>query len=191
MNVEFRVRRKSDLVWLEFCELIDGFHGIRSDYNRLVRASYMVEIAEILFPSNVPSQEMFQLLKTALGCLSNKNNIEEIMIAFGVRALRIGGFGINLSGCIRCGRRYKGEGRALFHPPSGSIACLACERESALTPGMEPAAVDVLQRLQVSEQPVFDNLQFNSKIIKELKSVLAAHLEHCLGKRLKAARYFQ
>lgn len=190
VNLEFTERRGGDLVWLDSCELIDGFPAIRSDYNLLLKASYMVELTETLFPLNVQSPEMFQSLRFALGSISNKLNTEETMIIFQLRAMKIGGFGINVSKCIHCGRSYKGEGRALFHPPSGSIACLSCEKESALTPGMDPETVHVLEQLQSVELSPPNTLKFNEGMLKELKLVLREHIEHRLGKRLKSAKYF-
>ena len=190
VDVGFRERRSGDLVWVELCELLDGFPGIRSDYNLLLRASYMVEMTEILFPSNVPSSEMFQLLRVGLESISKRQNVDETIIAFQARALKIGGFGINLSRCARCGRQYRGEGRALFHLQSGSIVCLACEKESVVTLGMEPDTVYALHQLQSSDRLLSNNLKFSDNMVRELKAVLAAHIEHCLGKRLKSARYF-
>jgi DNA repair protein RecO (recombination protein O) len=191
VDVEFREKRGSDLVWLEMCELIDGFPAIRSDYSLLLKASYMVEMTEILFPSYVQSSGMFQLLRFALGSISNKQDTEKTMIIFQARAMKIGGFGINVSKCSLCGRPYKGEGRALFHPQSGSIVCLACEKESVLTPGMDPKAVHVLEQIQSSDLSLLKNLQCDDDILSELKKVLTAHIEHRLGKRLKSAKYLK
>lgn len=191
VDLEFRDRRTGDLVWLDSCELIDGFPGIRSDYNLLSNASYMIEMTEILFPLNVPSPEMFQLLRSALGSISNRRDTEETVILFQARAMKIGGFGIYLAKCSLCGRPYKEKGRALFHPPGGSIVCLACEKESALLPGMGPDTVHVLEQLQSSDLSSSTTLRFNEDILGELKRVLRSHIEHRLGKRLKSAKYLQ
>ena len=189
VNLAFRERRSGDLVWLDSCELIDGFPGIRSDYSLLSRASYVVELTETLFPLNVPSHEMFQLLIWALGAISNGRDLDRTMIIFQARALRIGGFGINTSKCGLCGRAYKEEGRALFHPPSGSIACMACESESALTPGMCPNTVHVLKQLQSHEPSTPESLDCDEEMLTELSKVLVAHIEHRIGKRLRSAQY--
>ncbi len=189
VNLAFRERRSGDLVWLDTCELAEGFPAIRSDYNLLSKASYMVELTETLFPSNVQNAEMFQLLKFGLGSLSEKQNTEETMIMFQTRAMKIGGFGINLSQCSLCNRRYEGKGRALFHPPSGSIACLSCEKESVLNPGMGPKTVQVLEDFQSTDLSLLQNVQCDDDIITELKKVLMMHVEHRLGKKLKSAKY--
>jgi DNA repair protein RecO len=188
--MEFRERRSGDLVWLDSCELIDGFAGIRLHYNLLSRASYAVELTETLFPLNVHSHEMFQLLRWVLGAISEGRDLDRTMLIFQARTLAIGGFSINTAKCGICGRVYKGAGRALFHPPSGSIVCMACERETALTPGISPEAVHVLARLQSHGVLVLEALACDDAILAELSKVLVAHIEHCIGKRLRSAQYF-
>jgi DNA repair protein RecO (recombination protein O) len=189
VDLEFRDRRSSDLVWIDSCELIDGFPGIRSDYNLLSKASYLVELTETLFPLCVASSEMFRLLRSALASVSNSRDIERTLIIFQARAMKIGGFGINVSKCGLCGRPYKGKGKAVFYPPSGSVACLACKRESALTPGMGPNTVSILERIQSSDSSLGNVLGLSDDIEAELKAVLMVHIENCLGKRLKSAQY--
>ena len=189
VNCAFRERRSGDLVLLETCELKEGFPAIRSNYNLLLKASYMVELTETLFPSNVNSFEMFQLLKFGLDSLSEKENAEKIMVMFQARAMKLGGFGINLSQCSICNRRYEGKGRALFHPPSGSIVCLGCEKESTLNPGMKPKTVQVLNKFQTADLSLLKNVQCDDDIIDGLKKVIMLHVEHRLGKRLKSAQY--
>ena len=189
VNCAYRERRSGDLVLLESCELTEGFPEIRSDYNLLYRASYMVELTETLFPSNVQSSEMFQLLKFGLSSLTEKHNADKTTIMFQARAMKIGGFGINLSQCSLCNRRYEGKGRALFHPPSGSIVCLGCEKESVLNPRMNPKTVQVLKDFQSADLSLLKNVQCDDDIITELKRVLILHVEHRLGKKLKSAQY--
>jgi DNA repair protein RecO (recombination protein O) len=189
VNMEFRERRGSDLVWFDSCDLIDGYPGIRSDYDLLLKASYMVELTEILFPPNIPSSEMFRLLQSSLSYISEKQDTEHTIIIFQVQAMRIGGFGINVSKCGLCGRSYKGEGRALFHPPSGSIVCMACEQESAFTPGMDPKTVHALEQLQSHDFSISHTFQCNEDALRELKGVILSHIEHRLGKWLKSAKY--
>lgn len=189
VNIVFRDRRNNDVVLLESCELIEGFPAIRSDYNLLYKASYMVELTETLFPSNVQSSEMFRLLKFGLGSLSEKQNTDKTMIMFQARAMKIGGFGINVSQCSLCNRRYEGKGRALFHPPSGSIVCLGCEQESVINPGMSPKTVQVLEDFQSTDLSLLKNVKYDDDVIAELKKVLRVHVEYNLGKRLKSAQY--
>ena len=189
VNVEFTEKKKIDLVWLDSCELIDSFPGVSSEYNLLSKASYMIEATEALFPLNMPSTEMFRLLKNALTLISDKQYIKEIITIFQARAMKISGFAINLTRCGKCGRSYKGKGRALFCTEKGSILCMACEKETALLLGMEPETVRTLKQIQLSDPPYPSIPAFSEETFMELKKVLIAHTEYHIGKKLKSARY--
>ncbi|MFW6146902.1 MAG: DNA repair protein RecO [Thermodesulfobacteriota bacterium] len=190
VTIAFRERWSGDLVWFDSSELIDGFPGIRTTYDRLAKGSYAIELTETLFPRNVPSQEMFQLLRETLRAVSEGTDLTKTMIIFQARAMSIGGFSINTSSCGLCKRAYKGKGRAVFHPPSGSIACKACQTETVHTPGLSPMAVRALEQLQSGNAANSDHtFQWNEEIITELSKVLAAHIEHSIGKKLRSSQY--
>jgi hypothetical protein len=38
---------------------------------------------------------------------------------------------------------------------------------------------------------LLDVVKFNDVVIRELKAVLKAHIEHCLGRQLKSAKYLE
>lgn len=189
VNLAFKERGNRELVWIDSCELIDGYPGIRSNYTVLSNASYIVELADILFPANIQNIELFNLLKSALGELSDKQNPEKILIVFQAKAMRIGGFGINLSRCSICGRAYKGKGRALFDASAGSLICMSCGKETSLTPGLEPDSVRFLEMIQSPGISFGDELSFNDHILAELKKALRLHVEHHLGRRLRSSKY--
>jgi len=192
VNIAFRERRSGDLVWFDSSELLDGFPGIRTTYARLSTGSYAIELTETLFPDNVPSQDMFKLLRWTLRGISEGWDLTKTMIIFQAQAMSIGGFSINTWSCGICGRAYKGKGRAVFHPPSGSIACLACEKETVHTPGLSPMAVRTLERLQSGRAGNSDEpFQWNEEILTELSNVLAAHIEHSIGKKLRSSQYLR
>jgi DNA repair protein RecO (recombination protein O) len=190
VTIAFRERRSGDLVWFDSSELIDGFPGIRTNYALLSNGSYAIELTETLFPYNLPSQDMFQLLRWTLGAISKGTDLRRTMIIFQARAMSIGGFSINTSSCGICGRAYKGKGRAVFHPPSGSLACMACKKETVHTPGLSPTAVSALERLQSGKAENSDEpFQLNEQILTELGNVLSAHIEHSIGKKLRSSQY--
>jgi len=189
VNIAFKERRNSDLVWIDSCELIDGYPGIRSNYNILSNASYLIEMTEILFPENIQNIELFNLLRFALSALSTKQDPEEILIISQAQAMRIGGFGVNLSKCSICGRPYKGEGRAIFNPSDGSLICMACESETPLRPGLDPDSVHFLEVIQSPGISLPDNLHLNEHILGELKRALRLHVEQHLERRLRSSKY--
>ena len=104
-------------------------------------------------------------------------------------AISIGGYGINLDKCCVCGREYKGEGTSIFKPVKGGIACLKCERTSAVSPALSPITVKALQKMQSKSLDLFEDLKLSSAMISEIRPLLKLHREYHLGRRLKTSRF--
>jgi DNA repair protein RecO (recombination protein O) len=188
-RLEYERKSGRDLYFLNSGKLIEGFSGLRSDFYALSLASYMVELAETLFPLGVAEPRMFDLLKSAFSALSSDLKKEELRILFEAKALALGGYGINFERCCSCGRSYAGEGRAVFKQSKGGIACLKCEKESARLPGIDPDAAKGLDRIQAAPLDNSQEVPLTDAMMEEMKKVLRLHLRYSLGKELKTARY--
>ncbi len=190
-NLEYELKGKGDLHFLYSGKLANGFPGFRSDFTSLSLAGYMVELTEILFPAGVADQKMFGLLKDSFLALNKGGRSDILRIYFEVNAMTLGGYGINFGGCCDCGRRYAGEGRAIFKPQKGGIACMKCARESALSPGLFPDSVNVVKFMQANRWVNVEAVQFSEEAIQEIRSVLKMHIEYRLGRRMKSAEYLE
>ena len=188
-NLEYELKRKGDLHFLHSCKLVHAFPGLRSDFTSLSLASYMIELTEILFPLGVTDKEMFELLKNAFLALNEVGRTDILRILFEAKAMALGGYKINLDRCCGCGRPYVGEGRAAFKRSKGGIACLKCEQESKLSPGLSPDSVKALGVIQSTPWSQAEASDLNNEMIHEIKPVLKLHMEYRIGRRLKTAEY--
>lgn len=186
-TLEFTEKPGRDLCFLQSGKLLDNFPSLRTDYTLLSMASYMAELTEVLFPLRVPDSNMFELLKKCLGALQEGAERAALRVLFEARAMKLGGFGIHLHGCSVCKRPYKEEGRAVFKCERGGVACLGCARETAGSPGMNPASVKTLDRLQEGWWPEHKSLHLDEEVIMELQPVLTKHIEYRIGRRLKTS----
>ena len=192
VNLEYRIKKTGgDLCFINSGKLVDAYPGLRCDFSTLTRASYMIELTEILFPSGVADEKMFLLLRESLRNLEEGSNREMTRILFEARAMALGGYKINLDSCSICGRTYTGRGSAVFKRERGGIACLNCESASKIAPSMSPSAVELLGKMQTGR---FDGTAFVEswgEILEEIASVLKLHREYRLGLRPKTARYLE
>jgi DNA repair protein RecO (recombination protein O) len=190
-ELEYSLKREGSLYFLNSGRLINAYPGIRSDFSILSRASYMVELTEILFPWGVADRNMFELLKGSLGALAEVEKGDIIPLIFEIKAMTVGGYGINFDRCTICGRPYKGEGRAVFKRDKGGIACLKCQQETAISPGLEPEAVEMIKVMKTQPLKSLMKLQMKEEIGKEIRPVLKLHREYHLGQRPKTATYLE
>ncbi len=188
-SLEYTPKKQGDLCFIHSGKLLEAHQGLRSEYGSFSRASFIVELAETLFPPGVSDPRVFDLLKDSLKALSDEGGNILIPITFEARAMAIGGYRINLEKCCICGRAYKGEGRAVFVREKGGISCLGCRQESALSPGMEPESIRALRQMQDNDLGQLKGLDLSGGCLKEIKNVLKLHREYRLEKRLKTAKF--
>jgi DNA repair protein RecO (recombination protein O) len=187
VNMEYEMKKKGSLYFLHSCKLAQSFTGLRSDYAALSLASYMIELTELLFPLGVVDERMFDLLRHALESLERSGQTYA-QVWFEAEAMHLGGYGIDLGRCCRCGRPYRGEGRAVFVPARGGIACLRCEPETPSTPGLAPEAVRSLGVMQKRTSAGEQEAPPTDGVLQEIGRVLKLHMDYRLGQRLKTAR---
>lgn len=190
-ELDYSLKREGGLYFLNSGKLIDAYAGLRTDYAILSRASYMVELTEILFPWGVADRKMFDLLRWSLDALAKGERTDVISMIFEIKAMSVGGYAINLDRCSFCGRPYKGEGRAVFKPEKGGIACLKCQQESAVSPGLNPQSVKMMKLMETTPLNALMQVEFSANVTKKIKSVLKLHREYHLGQRPKTANYLE
>jgi DNA repair protein RecO (recombination protein O) len=190
-ELEYSMKREGSLYFLNSGRLINAYPGIRSDFTILSRASYMVELTEILFPWGVADRKMFELLIGSLDALAEMEKGDIIPLIFEIKAMTLGGYAINFNRCTICGRPYKGEGRAVFRRDKGGIACLKCQQETAISPGLDPQAVEMINVMKTHPLKSLMKLQMKEEIVKEIKPVLKLHREYHLGQRPKTTTYLE
>jgi DNA repair protein RecO (recombination protein O) len=189
VNLEYELEKRGDLHLLHSCRLINGFPGLRTDFGALSLASYMVELTETLFPEGVVDPDMFLLMETAFQELNEGKERGLLRVRFEARAMALGGYGIDLTGCLRCGRSYTAQGNAVFLPEKGGICCLKCRQVTALSPGLSPKAAQALRIMQAAPWEGFRPLVLEENTVREIATVLKMHMDYRLGKRPRSGGY--
>jgi DNA repair protein RecO (recombination protein O) len=191
VNLEYETRGEDKPCFLLSGKLQHAFPGLRADFTALTRASYMIELTELLFPSGVSEPRMFDLLKDSLEALSEGQCSSRIPLAFELRALALGGYTINLEKCCRCGRTYKAEGLAVFIPERGAVACLKCRQPTAIHPSMGPETVKALARLQTGSLCESTPQDLTEAVLAEIAGILKLHRDHRLEQKLRTTKYIE
>ena len=191
VNLEYSRKRKGDLHLIHSGKLIDAYPGLRTNFSSLLKASYMIELTETLFPWELSDPNMFEILKKSFHLLSEGGKGDLIPIIFEVMAMSQGGYSINLERCCVCGRVYTGEGTAVFKPDKGGIACMKCQPITALNPKMSPDTISIARLMQSKSVMIFEQLNIPDEAISEIRPVLKLHREYHLGRQLKTASYLE
>ena len=110
VSLEYLIKRGRDLTFLHSGKLVNGYPGLRADFSLLSKASFMIELTQVLFPPGDSDARMFELLERCLALLDARDRADLMPLVFEAKAMTLGGYEINLGKCALCGRAYQGEG---------------------------------------------------------------------------------
>lgn len=111
-------------------EIIEMFHGIREDLERLSYASYIMEFIQYVTQPMLSHPELLKLCIVTLQALSRRKvNCHLVRRIFELRALKELGFGIQLVSCLDCGEVIpEDEGATyFFSAQAGGLVCKSCK----------------------------------------------------------------
>ncbi|MBN1903508.1 MAG: DNA repair protein RecO [Deltaproteobacteria bacterium] len=191
VKLEYSLKKKDGLYFIHSGKLIDAYPGLRKDYATLIKASYMIELTEMLFPWHLPDSSMFDTLMNSFEILDKGGNTHIVTVFFELAAMALGGYSINLEKCSICGRPYKGVGTAVFRPDTGGIACMRCQGVTKATPGLSPDTVNLIKKIQAGlTKECFDTCT-SKDFLGEIRPVLKLHREYRLENRPRTAGYLE
>jgi len=190
VSMELELKKNRDLCFLHSCKLIEPFTNIRESYTCFVIASYMIELANLLFPVGVSDEAMFHLIKESFMLLHKRFDPEKVLINYEAKAMSISGYRINLEKCQVCGRIYKGKGSGVFLVYKGGITCLRCIRNPTNLIIMQPEEIKILRLLQ---SPSFEishiDIELDPSMLRRIRNILNIHISYILGARLKTKKF--
>jgi len=182
-----------DLVTLTEWKLRDGRLGLRKNLRALFLAQYASEVLTKMLELNDPHEEVFDRLDAMLNDLATRRR-EESFFAFHLDFLREAGYLPELSACVSCGTTMIERDPTYFSPSRGGILCRNCQASF-------PDRLEIDGRLIRIATNII-RLPFTSGLPQRLPGLtrhqtdplnhmLAAYIQHTLGRRLETWRYIR
>ena len=141
------------------CNLTESFFPLRTDYDRLKYATYLLSIAEAAAQPGERAVELFTLLARSLSRLAySEKDPQAIAAAFLLHFSAISGYRPRLSHCVRCGKRIEDAQIRWMDIENGGLLCSACQNSISTVRPVTPEQVlwmrDVLSRgIDKTDQP--------------------------------------
>ena len=161
-------------------ESVDHFRPIRDDFDRIGRATAMLEAVDQMGLERESNPQLYRMLLGALRSLAAQDN-PLVVSAFFLKLLSLEGLRPQLDECVQCGQAPPDVVLVAFDPNSGGALCPGCRRGRAIT----PAALALMQailggRLTAAlAEPV-------TPATYEVATVATDVMEHHLERRLRS-----
>ena len=180
----FRHAPEKDLSLLTQWQLQDGHLALRADLRAMYLGLYAAELLDALVEEHDPHPALFDRLECLLAHLPE--SAEESFLAFELDLLREAGDAPELDRCARCGDRPGADERVFFSPAAGGLVCQICEGKVAQSGEADPRLIRLMRGLlRLPDAPDRSLPRLGRQHTDPLNRMLADHVEHVLGKRLR------
>jgi DNA repair protein RecO (recombination protein O) len=180
--------RGSGLALIENCDVVNHYSGIRNDLEKMLAASYMIELIDHMTLEGKKSTVLFNHVKAFLDLVESNIYSDNLIRFFELRLLRYSGYDPVLDRCIVCGTPIDWMDRPCFAVTDGGVRCERCHAD-----GLDhiPVSVGTLKTLLKSKEIDIDKvsrLSLSRQSLKESEVVLGGILEHTIGARIKSLK---
>ena len=161
--------------------LIETFYPLRSDYDRLTCATWLLSLAEAVAEPEQEQRELFMLLLHTLSRLAFSGQPwKPLLSGFLLHFSACQGFKPRLNHCVLCGKRME-EPPFFFDAEEGGLCCGDCRRSRAQI-ALSPEQV----RWMRNALTVGSASWVNTPEAEAPFHVLRTYVENKLGRRLKS-----
>jgi DNA repair protein RecO (recombination protein O) len=184
---------KSELATLTEWKLVNGHLELRRTLRGLHLALYSAELVSTLIEARDPHARLFDRLVQTLPEMATER-VEEAMLAWVLDLLRHSGYLPELFNCVSCQKTPHDRERTYFSPARGGLICQNCE-------GAIPDRLNLDRRLLRLVQSILQLPRSNGVAQRlprltrlqtdPLNRLLAEHITHTLGKKLRTWRYLE
>jgi DNA repair protein RecO (recombination protein O) len=159
--------------------MIEPFHVLRSDLDRVVAAGTMVEIADAVAQENESSVRLFLLLQRGLRALDSGPEHLDLLTAFLLKAAGAIGVAPALDQCAGCGRT---DDLHRFSFSAGGVLCARCRTAGAyaLRDGLTEHLA-MLAAVDLAEMP-----PSNDTFAGEARGVARRFIEYHLERQIRS-----
>lgn len=187
---EFVLQEYKDNYKLLQVEVIEAFHPLREDLERLSYSAYILEFIDVTMVENMSAPEVLRLMvRTFQAMCRNIINPKLIRHIFELKHMSISGYMPNLMECNECGILLEQCTTLYFDSIEGSVSCYDCAKPS---PYCNLICADTLYTMRyIISVPVDDVFKFtvSDKVLYEISKVMSTYTVYHIDKKFKTLEF--
>ncbi|MDI9570723.1 MAG: DNA repair protein RecO [Pseudomonadota bacterium] len=174
------------LAMVDQCEIIDHFPMIRSDLEKSVAASYLVELTGAFTVEGKRNEAVFQLLVDFLSLMENGPFRTGLLSFFEIRLLGLAGYEPILDRCSRCHVPLDAGRTFHFSNSRGGLQCSRCVSVPEAAPALSLGTIRSLLHGKALPARNLSRLLLSPRADDESRRLLVSFIRHILGRELKS-----
>ncbi|MCR6544035.1 DNA repair protein RecO [Dehalobacterium formicoaceticum] len=167
-------------------ENMDSFGALREDLERLVYASYVMELLEHAVPEREPNERIFLTTLMTLGLLQGEDP-ELVCRMYEIKLLYLLGYHPHLTDCILCGKPL-GNSSFYLSPEQGGLVCQSCAGSEKHDGLLAAGTVLAIQKLLTMDPRQLFRLKISPGQRREMEKAIEHYLIYHLERAINAKK---
>lgn len=191
METRFLLASGRSLEIVQQAEIQQSFPGIRTDLDKLTRATYLCELLDRLTAESdtLQSVELYDLLLSALYLLQRATTYTDAIVhAYELHLLAAIGYAPALENCVRCGEPLNGR-QVGFSPSLGGALCPADRYRADDAQSLSFDGLKLLRLLASTAPELLLTLQPSPKVAAEVVRIMRWYIRYRTDRDLKSLAF--
>lgn len=185
-TIMFSRRGRGGLALIEASDVIEHYPEIRADLERMLIASYLIELVDQFTIEGKKGADLFLLMKDFLALLAHGKAPESIERFFEIRLLKCAGYDPVLDRCLNCGVPVDGLPSLAFSFTDGGIRCSRCIKNGQILINLSAGTAKTLLLGKQIGLDKIHRLVLSEQASRESRNLLGGFIRHLLGKAPKS-----
>ncbi|MGD0275983.1 MAG: DNA repair protein RecO [Syntrophales bacterium] len=188
LQLLFYRKSRDTMAIIETCDMVCHFDKIRDNLDKILQASYILDLTNHFTIEDKKGESLFDLLDAFLAAIDICKPTDSLARFFELRLLKLMGYEPVLDRCIKCKKVVENGGHYLFSVHDGGLTCLSCYPPSGDSLPISVGTIRTLLMGSNLELSQMDRLGLPVSVVEESCKVLHAFISHLLGRELKSLR---
>tara|TARA_B100000902_G_scaffold398086_1_gene463735 strand:+ start:101 stop:847 length:747 start_codon:yes stop_codon:yes gene_type:complete len=189
--VEIYYSGSSSLPAVSQVQSVNSFLKIKSDYNLLMKAQYLVELSEKFFSDDTNYESQLGRLIETLSELPKTSHPGLVVLVYEYELLKSYGFGLRIFECTNCSIQLQKTSH-YFSINNSGFYCDNCLGEMKTNENLIKLSVEgqvIFRSIERKKYKDLSNLDLDSVSIEDLNKILKESISNVLGVQLKTSRF--
>ncbi len=189
-SLTFHKKSGGDLYVLGQARILNGHSRLKEDFQTITLLQVMADVLLQSLHDGEPQEELYRLLREALGVLEDgKETREQALAAFCLRFLELSGYPLELDDCAECQGSLERK-RVFLIPHRGGALCENCCSSGPPHLRVSPAGLQVLRKLRSLPLGKVHILKLRPSLLREVLLAVLEYVAQTVEKPLKSVDYY-
>ncbi len=178
---DYVLYRGKSMYTVNQADIIDSFYSIREDFEKLIYATYIMELTDAGIVKEESNSKIFDLILKTLNVLVSSDDYMQLIRAFELKFMSFIGYRPHLKSCVNC--QSKLNSNMKFSYNLGGILCSKCFTQDRYAKNIDASTLNSMVYLLFSKLDELNDRNINDKTMTNIEQIMRKYILKYIDKK--------